>query len=435
MNLTWTIPEDRDEFAKIESIARYLKKAKTLSTYKYWKYNLYDFFEFIKIHPDEFVKLGSDKIEDLIEAWVDHLKVRVKDGELNPNSVEILVVPLKKFLIFNRVEGVSEAWIRIKANFPEKKRSTDEKYTEVELQKMYNVADYREKAMLGLLLSGMRIGATIGIKVGDIKPVEDWATVRVYHGTTSEYNTFLTPQGYRDILAYLDHRKRNGEIITEDSTILRNDFRPECAGEWVDEKGKKHYPEPLHATSSAAGIVIGIVRKGGVSTNSHNFKARHKTMTCHGFRKYFNTICKTSGMDSERVEMLLGHVTSLAGHYWRLPNDEAEMSPQDQKLFQTIKSEYKKCIPELTIGESELLRIKNESLEETVNIEMKRKDLEILELKRQLAEIRKNPLVGMSPKEMDNLIATVEDLKKFQVQMRHKLFPRMPFPPIKKKNQ
>ena len=119
-------------------------------------------------------------------------------------------------------------------------------------------------------------------------------------------------------------------------------------------------------------------------------------MTCHGFRKYFNTVCKTSGMDSERVEMLVGHSSSsLASHYWRLPANESEMSPQDQKLFQTIKTEYRKCIPELTIGESELLKIRNEELQETVNVELKQKELEIMELQRQLSKVKQNPFIGM----------------------------------------
>ena len=55
--MSWEIPNDRNEFAKIESINKYLKKAKSPSTLKHWKYSLYEFFDFIKIHPDDFIKL------------------------------------------------------------------------------------------------------------------------------------------------------------------------------------------------------------------------------------------------------------------------------------------------------------------------------------------------------------------------------------------
>jgi len=120
-------------------------------------------------------------------------------------------------------------------------------------------------------------------------------------------------------------------------------------------------------------------------------------------------------MDSERVEILLGHSnSSLAGHYWRLPTDESEMSPQELKLYQTIKSEYRKCIPELTIGESEILKIKNEQLQETVSVELKQKDFEILELQRQLAKVRTNPFVDMQPEEIEKFVEMFEDWKKFK---------------------
>jgi hypothetical protein len=162
---------------------------------------------------------------------------------------------------------------------------------------------------------------------------------------------------------------------------------------------------------------VGLTRRAGISTNTHNFKTRHKTMTCHGFRKYFNTICKTSGMDSERVEMLLGHSTSLAGHYWRLPSDESEMGVQDKKLFQTIKSEYRRCIPELTVGESEMLKIKNQQLEGTLQEEMKEKEFQIANLQKTLSKMKENPFVGMPPEDIEAFVQMFNDWKKAKEQL------------------
>lgn len=418
MTLTEIIPNDKNEFAKIESINRYLKKAKTPATHKNWKYSLCDFFEFIKIHPDDFLKIDNSTKEDIIESYIDYLKDRVKRNEVNPNSIVTLVHPLKKFLIFNRVEGMSDAWIRLKANFPNKIRSTDEKYNEIDLQKMFNIADFREKAILGLLLSGMRIGAVKDIRFRDIKPIEDWAAVRVYAGASEEYHTFVTPQGYQSIMNYHDYRKRNGEEITGDSHLIRNDFRPECAGIWTDVHGKQHSPEPIHTSGGVAEIIINLVRESGVLTNSHDPKSRHKVMTCHGFRKYFNSICKTSGMDSERVEMLMGHANStLSGHYWRLPTDETRMSPQEQKMFQTIKNEFRRCIPELTIGESEILKIQNQQLEKTLNEEMKEKEHQIITLQKQLVKMKENPFMDMAPEDIEGVVQMYHDWKKLKEQL------------------
>ena len=411
----------KEEFVKTESINKQLKRAKSSSTYTNWMNSLYKFFKVIDILPDDFVRLSKNDIEDHIEFYVDNLKQMAKKEGTNTNSIPCYVNPLVSFLTFNRVDGMHEAWKRIKANFPEKRRSSDGKYNELQLQRMYQFADIRQKAVLGFMMSGMRVGGVKDLQVRHLRAIEDWGSVIVYADTMQEYHAFVTPQGYKDITDYLEYRKRNGETISPESSLIRNEFQPEKAGEWTDPKGKMHRPEQIKSSTGISEIVTSLVRKAGVLENSHNIRTRHSVMTCHGFRKYFNTVCKTSGMDSERVEMLVGHSSSsLASHYWRLPSDESKMSPQDQKLFQTVKNEYRKCIPELTIGETELLKIKNEELQETVNVELKRKELEILELQRQLSKVKQNPFLGMSQEKIEEFVQMLADWKKFNLDL-HKV--------------
>ncbi len=408
----------KEEFAKMDSINKQLKRAKSKSTHTNWVNALYKFFKTVDILPDDFVKLPKDKIEDTIEKYVDHLKERASQEGTSPNSLPCYVNPLISFLVFNKIDGMHEAWKRIKAIFPEKKRSNDGKYNELQLQKMYQFADIRQKAVLALLMSGMRIGGMADLRMKHFRSIEDWGAVVVYAGTMEEYHAFVTPQGYRDITDYIEYRKRNGENITDESPLIRTEFQPDRAGEWTDTKGKEHRPEPIRTTMGTSQIVTNIVRRSGVLENSHNFRTRHGIMTCHGFRKYFNTVCKTSGMDSERVEMLMGHAsTSLTSHYWRLPSDESRMSPQDQKLFQTIKNEYRRCIPELTIGESEILKVQNQQLEGTLNEKMKEKDYEIMSLQKQVGQMKENPFLGMSPEDMEGHIQMYQDWKRLREQL------------------
>lgn len=124
----------KEEFVKIESINRHLKRAKASSTHTNWMNSLYKFFKVIDIFPDDFVRLSKNEIEDHIEAYVDNLKQRAKKEGTNTNSIPCYVNPLVSFLTFNRVDGMHEAWKRIKANFPEKRRSNDGKYNELQLQ-------------------------------------------------------------------------------------------------------------------------------------------------------------------------------------------------------------------------------------------------------------------------------------------------------------
>ena len=409
----------KEDFVKIESINRQLKRAKSPSTYTNWMNSLYKFFKFNDIFPDEFVKLPKNEIEDHIESYVDHLKEIAKKEGTNTNSIPPYVNPLVSFLIFNRVDGMHEAWKRIKANFPEKRRSSDGKYNELQLQRMYQFADIRQKAVLGCMMSGMRVGGIKDLKVKHLKAIEDWGSIVVYADTMQEYHAFVTPQGYKDITDYLEYRKRNGESISPESSLIRNEFQPEKAGEWTDPKGKTHQPELIKTSTGISEIITSLVRKAGILQNSHNIRTRHEVMTCHGFRKYFNTVCKTSGMDSERVEMLIGHSSSsLASHYWRLPTNELEMSPQDQKLFQKIKSEYRKCIPELTIGESEILKVQNQQLEGALNDQMKEKDLQIMSLQRQLVKIKENPFIDMSEEDRDGYVQMYHEWRKLKQELQ-----------------
>lgn len=410
--------DSRNEFEKVESVGRHLKREKSQSTTMNSRNALFMFFNFIGIHPDEFVKLSKDEIERLIESYVDYLKTKVKNGSLHPNTIRAYVDPLERFLFYNRIDGMHEAWKRIRSNYPEPQRSKDGKYNETHLQKMYQFANIRQKAILALLLGGIRVGGFKDLKIRDVLGVEDWASVVVYSGTNQEYHTFITPQGFADLKAYLDYRKRNGEEVTPESPLIRNEFQPGRAGKWIGPDGHVHEPESIGTTNGMRHIIVKIVQMSGVIENSHNRRIRHPIMTCHGFRKYANTVMKASGMDSERVEMLMGHAnSSLAGHYWRLPMNEKEMSPQDRKLFQAIKNEYRICIPELTIGESEILRIKNEQLEETVNIKLKQKDGEIMELQRQITKMRENPLLGMKQENIEKLLEMCSDWKSLQEQI------------------
>lgn len=86
------------------------------------------FFDFVEISPDEFVKLSKDEIERLIESYVDYLKTKVASKELHPNTVKPYADPLERFLFYNRVDGMHEAWKRIRSNYPEPQRSKDGKF-------------------------------------------------------------------------------------------------------------------------------------------------------------------------------------------------------------------------------------------------------------------------------------------------------------------
>ena len=80
----------KEEFVKIESINRQLKRAKSPRTYINWMNSLYKFFKVIDTFPDDFVRLSKDEIEDRIEAYVDSLKQIAKDRRYQHKQHSVL---------------------------------------------------------------------------------------------------------------------------------------------------------------------------------------------------------------------------------------------------------------------------------------------------------------------------------------------------------
>jgi hypothetical protein len=85
-------------------------------------------------------------------------------------------------------------------------------------------------------------------------------------------------------------------------------------------------------------------------------KKRYEVMRCHGFRKFFNTICIESDMNIVSKELLMGHKQSLGleKSYYRPTNDK-------------LLNEYLKVIDDLTINDENRLSKQVQELQEQDN--------------------------------------------------------------------
>ena len=82
-------------------------------------------------------------------------------------------------------------------------------------------------------------------------------------------------------------------------------------------------------------------------------KKRYEVMRCHGFRKFFNTICIESDMNIVSKELLMGHKQSLGleKSYYRPTNDK-------------LLNEYLKVVDDLTINDENRLSKQVQELKE-----------------------------------------------------------------------
>ena len=221
-------------------------------------------------------------------------------------------------------------------------------YTHQEIQTILEFSDQRLKtAYLILASTGMRIGGLISLKVGDLEKIQDLYKVTVYSGEKEQYITCTTPEAAKEIDAYLQYRKRRGEHITSDSSLIVKKF---------SHGGKS---EPFKGYGLRSILQDNIVYNTGLREIGSKSK-RKQIPVLHGLRKFFTKMLHDSEpkVDKAIIEFLLGHKIGLTSAYYK---------PTEQELL----NEYYKAVPLLTISDEERVKYK---LAEHIKIEKTRID-------------------------------------------------------------
>ena len=224
---------------------------------------------------------------------------------------------------------------------PFTKKAGNNAWSTEDIQKMLrNSCSNRDRAFIHILAStGCRIGALEALKWKNVLPMkENCRTILFYEGSNEEYWGFLTPEACSTVDEYIDERRRDGEIIDQESPLFRSAYQ-------IGAQKVK----PM-STASAKMIALRLAH----SVKRNKVGRRYDTMSAHGFRKRFNTILKSNDKaNASLAEKLMGHrgVFALDGAY---------LKPSVDILF----NEFKKHIHELTISDSERKSMKIVELEE-----------------------------------------------------------------------
>jgi len=317
-----------------------------------YKYHLEKFRAWSKIkNYDGLLQAPQKQIQELIEDYVMYLKKNI-----SPNSVPIYYAPIELFYVMNDVDVNFK---KIRKMFPDKvKKGNERGYTREEIRKILgNAKTARHRALILLFSSsGCRLGAIPGIKLKHLSKIEDIYSIMIYEGDKEEDFIFVTPEATNAIDAYLDERKKDGEYLDGESPLFRTTYRL-----GIEKPNACSVDNLAHIMARLVDVVN---RKRTGKTKRFDIAKNH------GFRKFFATIIKDiDGMSPTMTEKLINHVgiVQLDGAYYK---------PTKQKMFEA----YKKAIPELTIDDSERLKIKNENLQkEKSELEMKTNRIDKLE--------------------------------------------------------
>lgn len=119
---------------------------------------------------NELLEMDGRELEDKI---VEHIKQMAKAGA-STSSIRLTLSAVRKFFVENRQENRVN-WTWLKGRIPKSNgRIKDRDYTKEELVKMWEQSDIRKKAILSLLVTGIRKGAIPDLRVGSLSKITEY---------------------------------------------------------------------------------------------------------------------------------------------------------------------------------------------------------------------------------------------------------------------
>jgi len=330
---------------------------KTKATSKSYRSLWNTFEEYSKLSPDEFVKLPKSKIDDLIFNYIVHLKMITEDTGKYRNSYSQLMAPIR--LLLDQAEILLN-WRNITRMYPEKRALSNQlPYTRKHIKEMLKIVNCpRDIAFIHLMASSaIRIGGIFPLTFGDVKYMDDGAIITVYKGSTTEYRTCITPETTTALKEYIATRDNTSEI--DPLFTVRNNSRKLTDGSIKDimKRIKKKIPE----------------------LKSNNRQSKEGYSANHAFRKRIEIVFSKTGVPESFNKYMTNHEMTV-----RLRNYFQGVSDED------LWEQFQKAIPELTIDDSERLKIKYETDKKELTQKIPEQFKEKLEsIEGQLVEMQK----------------------------------------------
>ena len=370
-------PKLKEKILSDESLLRlakriYRKTRSSKSVETYVKVIL-RFIDFLKVEkPADAFKQNYDW-ESVLNDWIDEL---VAYGVAS-SSINTYLRCVKKWLEVNlsKEEWQSIDWRRVE--LPSSWKVEQDKIPLKEhLRQLFDSASEKGKALITIAVSsGLRIGTIIKLKLKNVKVYDNGnlkslisylnqplpenvlglitVTPEITKERVRKYLTFCTHECLTCLLNYLRKRVLSGENLTPDSSLFKS-------------SRSIFYVDSLSATKIWRNLLktTGLERKAR-KWNLYRF---------HTLRKYFNTWCKLSGVQSDIVEFWLGHTQGVKNVYNMFGDVE------NPAVIKKLAEEYSKCIDALTIriGEEKIKELEKKLEEE---IKLRDEKIKILEEK------------------------------------------------------
>jgi hypothetical protein len=223
-------------------------------------------------------------------------------------------------------------------------------YTHEQIQKLLDIADERMRLVILLASHGLRIGAIPGLSVGSCEEYKDLYKITVYENESEEYIVFSTSELKKEIISYLDMRRRYGEVILTSSPLVRElfDRRDQFAIAHPRRIKESALSCKLTELAEAAGLRTKVQLKEGQQAAS----IRSEIPRTNGFRRFYcGILAETS------PPLLVERRWKLEGHNLK-GNDSAYLKITTDDLY----NQFMLAHDNLLIDQSHKLKRKIEVL-------------------------------------------------------------------------
>ena len=167
------------------------------------------------------IKRDNKVIESQIIAYL----VYMQEQKLSYSAKNVRLSALRKFYDMN---DIVLNWRKISQYLGENTRKfKDRCYTTSEIQQLLTKCDERMRVVILLLASaGIKIGSISDLKLKHLTRIKQYNLYQivVYENTTSEYDTFCSPECASAIDSYLEYRTRCYEKLSPESPLIREQF-------------------------------------------------------------------------------------------------------------------------------------------------------------------------------------------------------------------
>ena len=241
---------------------------------------------------------------------------RVNDREISGATVRNYVKAIK---LFCEMADIPIPWKKLTRGLPRAKSYADDRIPSVEeIRKLLEYPDRRIKAIVCTMASsGIRLGAWDYLRWGDIRPIEREgkvvaAKIIVYAGESEQYFSYISHEAWQQLTKWIHYRERSGEIVTEDSWLMRDLWDTRVA------QGRGLVSRPKKLTSlGIKRLMERAIWAQGLRKKLEPGKKRHPYQANHSLRKWFKTRCEIGGMKPINVETLLSHSVGVSNSYYR----------------------------------------------------------------------------------------------------------------------